>query len=84
MPAAAQGVLFLKGECLYFMPGTAVSLSIVPDLFYLERDPSGNDVGTIFTHPDLLDIIMGGRRFFFRRGHDAPGILFQRITLYCF
>jgi len=43
---------------------------------YLEWDPSGNDIGTIFTHPDLFDIVLGGGRFFFSRGHDAPGILF--------
>jgi hypothetical protein len=82
-PAAAQGVLFLEGECFYFMPGTAVSLSIVPDLFYLEGDPTGNDVGTIVTHPDLLHSVMGGRRFFFCWGHDASGILFLGIILYC-
>ena len=81
MPAAAQGVLFLKGECLYFMPGTVVSLSIVADLFYLEGDTSGNDLGAVFAHPDFLRLLMGIRRFFFSRGHDAPPIHLPRIII---
>jgi hypothetical protein len=76
LPAAAQGVPFLQGECLYFMPGTAVALSIVPDLFYLEGDTSGNDIGAVVTHPDFLRIVLGERRFFFCWGHDVPAILF--------
>jgi hypothetical protein len=40
LPAAAQGILFLQGICYNLMPGAAVSLFIVADLFYLDGDAS--------------------------------------------
>jgi hypothetical protein len=62
------------------MPAAAVTLWIVADLFYLEGDTSGNEIGTVFADPDLLRITRGRRRFFFFGGHDVPVIFFSAVN----
>jgi hypothetical protein len=62
------------------MPAAAVTLWIVADLFYLEGDTSGNEIGTVFADPDLLRITMGRRQFFFFAGHDVPASFFLAVN----
>ncbi len=57
LPAPAEGILFLKRERFDIAPGTAVSLGIITDLFYLKGDISRNAIRTVFDYPDFLIIM---------------------------